>query len=276
VAVAFSLSSSAAFAQDGKGPMAAAAEQWEQGALTEAAPLYQKALDQGGLSPGDVVIAYSRIGTVAAASGKREAALSAFRVAAVIDPAFVLPAESGPVAKKLYDEARKAAQKQGGKLEITAEAPDRGDAGKGFTVKAKLPEAFAPVVDKIGIDVRDTLSKTPAWKSDLPAMAEVSFDVPGKAVPGGSTIVVRVSALDQHGNRWATYETRMKIREGKTDAVAEAAVPAETPDESGKKGSFWSTPWPYAIGGAVVVGAVATFLLTRPSSTVTVGAPQWR
>ena len=93
------------------------------------------------------VVRFSVIGTVAAASGKREAALSAFRVAAVIDPAFVLPAESGPVAKKLYDEARKTAQKQGGKLEITAEAPDRGDAGKGFTVKAKLPQKLQRQID---------------------------------------------------------------------------------------------------------------------------------
>ena len=258
--------------------MAEAADKWEQGALTDAEPLYQKALDQGGLGPSDVVIAYSRIGTVNAAMGKREAALSSFRVAAVIDPSFVLPAESGPVAKKLYEEARKAAQKQGGKLEITAEAPDRGEAGKGFTVKAKLPEAFAPVVDRIGIDVRDPLSKTGAWKSDQPATAEVTFDVPGKAVAGGTTLVVRVSALDTHGNRWASYEARVKVREAKTDTAIVGAErpPEEGEDEKKSKSGFWSSPWPYAIGGAIVVGAVATFFLTRPASNVTVGAPQWR
>lgn len=256
--------------------LAEAAEKWEQGALTDAAPLYEKALAQGGLFPPDVVIAYARIGTVAAASGKREAALSAFRVAAVIDPAFQLPAESGPIAKKLYEEARKQAQKQGGKLEISVEAPEKVDASKTFSVIAKVPEAFAPVVEKIGIEVRETTAKTPAWRGDQASVAQVSFDVPAKAVPGGTTLVVRVSALDQHGNRWAIADARVKVREGKT-VEAEPAAPVPT-DEGDKKkgGSFWGGPWPYVIGGAILVGAATTYFLTRPANNVTVGAPAWK
>jgi hypothetical protein len=44
-----------------------------------------------------------------------------------------------------------------------------------------------------------------------------------------------------------------------------------------KKGKgFWSSPWPWVIGGAIVVGTVATILMTRPTDSVDVKAPQWR
>jgi hypothetical protein len=264
-------------AAESKSALADAADKWEQGMLTEAAPLYEKALADGGLFPPDVVIAYSRIGTVHAAMGKKEAALSAFRVAAVIDPAFQLPAESGPIAKKLYEQARKDSAKHGGRLEITLEAPERAEGGKGFTIVAKVPESFAPVVEKLGIEVRDSLSKTPAWKSDQPSMASVSFDVPGKVVQGGTTLVIRVSALDQHANRWAMHESRIKVKESKTDAAAAVAEPPSgDEDENKSKKGFWSSPWPYVIGGVIVVGAVSTYFLTRPAEQVSVGAPAWR
>lgn len=257
--------------------LAQAAEKWEQGDITDAAPLYEKALSQGGMFPPDVVLAHARIGTVLAATGKKEAALNAFRVAAVIDPGFQLPAESGPVAKKLYEEARKQAQKQGGKLEVTVEAPERVDAQKPFTVTAKLPEAFAPVVDKIGIEVRDTATQKPGWKADQAATAQMTFDVPGKHVPGGTTLVIRVSALDSSGNRWAIADAKVRVKEGKSEPAIVADVPPEKDekDKPAKKG-FFSGPWPYAVAGAVVAIAIVGYAATRPSSHADVSAPQWK
>ncbi|RYF73070.1 MAG: hypothetical protein EOO29_27340, partial [Comamonadaceae bacterium] len=237
------------------GTLAQAAAKWEEAALTESAPLYEQALKEGGMFPSDVVIAYSRIGTVQALMKQRDSALSSFRVAAVIDPEFQLPSESGKLAKELYEKARKDAAKQGGRLEVTMEAPERVDAAKTFTVVAKIDEAFAPVVEKIGIEVRDTTAKSGGWKSDQPSTSSVTFEVPAKVVTGSTTLLVRVSALDQNGNRWAMKEARVKVREGKVVEVVEAPPPPEE-----KKKGFFSTPWPYAIAGALVVGAVAVFL----------------
>jgi hypothetical protein len=255
--------------------LAQASAKWDEGLLTEAEPLYKKALSDGGLFPTDVVLVFSRIGTVQALTKNKDAALSAFRNAALIDPAFQLPGESGPLARKLYEEARKGAAKLGGKLEISAEAPERVDAGKGFTVVAKVPETFTPVIEKIGIEVKDTMGKTIAFKADLPSAESVTFEVPGKHVPGSTTLLVRVSAQDQFGNRWAMQEARVKTREAKV--VEAPLVEAPSTDDKSKKGGFFSTPWPYVIGGAVLVaGGVSLFFATRSPSDINVGAPAWR
>ncbi len=257
--------------------LAQAAEKWELGAITEAAPLYEKALAQGGMFPPDVVLAHARIGTVLAASGKKEAALNAFRVAAVIDPSFELPAESGPAAKKIYEEARKQAEKQGGKLQISVEAPEKVDAQKGFTVTAKLPEAFAPVVDKIGVEVRDTATQKAGYKADQAATAEVKFDIPAKHVSGGTTLIVRVSALDGSGNRWAIADTKVRVREGKTELVPASDLSDKgEKDKPAKKGGFFSGPWPYAIAGAIVLAGIVGYAATRSPSHADVSSPQWR
>jgi hypothetical protein len=257
--------------KSGAATLAQAADKWEQAMLTEALPLYEQALKEGGLYPADVVVAYARIGTVQALKKNKEAALSSFRVAAVIDPQFQLPSESGKEARKLYEDARKAAAKQGGKLEIAGEAPERVDASKSFTVVAKVPEAFAPVVEKVGIEVRDSLGKGISWKSDQPSTTSVTFEVPGKFVPGATTLLVRVSALDQFGNRWATQELKVKVREGQVEAPPVAPV-----EEKKESGGFFSGPWPYVIGGAVLLVGVGAFLITRPANEVKVGAPTWR
>lgn len=254
--------------------LAQASAKWDEAMLTEAAPLYEKALKEGGLFPADVVVAYARIGTVQALLKQKEAALSSFRVAAVIDPEFQLPAESGKLAKEIYEKARKEAAKQGGKLEVATEAPERVDAAKPFSVTAKLPEAFAPVVDKLGIEVKDMAAKGNPWKAEQPSTSSVTFDVPGKQVRGGATLLVRVSALDQYGNRWATQEVKVKVREAKTDTAPVETAPTPPPEE--KKKGFFSTPWPYAIGGALLVAGVILFAATRPPSEVNVGAPAWR
>lgn len=256
-----------------KGTLAQAAEMWEQAMLTEAAPLYEKALKEGGLFPADVVMAYARIGTVQALLKQKEAALSSFRVAAVINPEFELPSESGKLAKSIYEKARKDAAAQGGKLEVSIEAPERVDANKSFQVTAKLDEAFAPVVEKIGIEVKDTMAKGKEWKTDQPSTASVTFDVPGRQVPGSTTLLVRVSTLDQYGNRWAMQEARVKVREVK---VVEAPAEPVAPQEEKKSKGFFSKPWPYAIGGALLLGGLVAFFATRSPSEVPVGAPAWR
>ena len=256
----------------------AASAAWERGDLDDATKQYQEALESGGLGPVAVLTAYARIGTYQAALGKAEAALSAFRLAASLDPDFQLPAESGPKAATLYQRARKDAAKLGGKLEIKAEVPTDVQPGHPFTVVSHLAESFAPLVDRIGIDVRDPVSGK-SWASASPAEATVQFEVPTRAVMPGANLVVRVDALDPKGNRFASSESHVKVSGGHVSYESVASM--DEPEEEVKKpkkagGGFWSSPWPYAIGGAIVLGTVGIYAATRPTSDVTVAAPTWR
>lgn len=254
----------------------AASQAWENGSLDEAAKAYEQAVNEGGLAPKEVLTAYARLGTYKAALGKQEEALSAFRLAASLDPEFELPNESGPKAAALYKKAHKEAEGLGGKLEIKAEVPTEAAPAKTFSVVAHLPEAFAPLVDRVAIDVKDTLTGQ-GWSSSAQADATVQFEVPSRAVPAGATLLVRVDALDVHGNRYASNEARVKVGGsragfGSMDEPMEEEAP---PKEEPKKG-FWHSPWPYAIGGGIVAASLVTFFATRPTDDVMVTAPRWK
>jgi hypothetical protein len=258
-----------------------AAKAWDAAELNRASDLYEKALQEGGLYPSDVLVAYARIGTVQAAMGQTNAALSAFRVAAALDPAFELPSEAGPKARNLYKQARSDAMKQGGKLEVLVEVPSSSAPDTEFIVTAHVSEAFAPLIQDMGISVRDpSVGSMKAWTTTKPAASAVSFEVPAKAVIAGANLLVRVDALDAHGNRWASTEKRVKV-----DQSAATASPmgggmnssrhGEDRHKESGQGGFWATPWPWIIGGAIVAGGVATYFLTRSPNEVTIQAPQW-
>lgn len=263
-----------------------AAKAWEEAELNKAADLYQKALEAGDLYPADVLVAYARIGTVLAAMGDRNAALSKFRVAAALDPTFELPSEAGPKAKAVYKQARQDAERQGGKLEITAEVPTQSASGAEFVVVARLAEAFAPLVVDIGITVQDpsiSTSTVKPWSTKKPAETQVEFEVPGKVVMAGANLLVRVDALDGYGNRWASTQARVKV-EGQASGYG-AIDPNDPFFDDGEKdtkkkkeedGGFWASPWPWVIGGAIIVGGTAAYFMTRPGDEVTVSAPTWK
>lgn len=272
-----------ALAQDEKPSLLVqASKAWEVADLNAAADLYDKALKEGGLFPADVIVAYVRIGTVRAAMGQNSAALSAFRVAAALDPSFELPSEAGPKAKSVYKKARKDAQQQGGKLEVVMEAPTQSAPGAEFVVIARVDEAFAPLIVDIGITVQDpsvSTSTIKPWSTKQPADTQVQFEVPGKVVMAGANLLVRVDALDSYGNRWASAQSRVKV-EGQSATYGalddeDFEEEEETKKEEDSDG-FWSSPWPWVIGGAILVGGAATYLMTRPSDEVLVSAPAWK
>ena len=273
-----------AHADDKPALLLQASKAWEEAELSKASELYDKALKEGDLFPADVLVAYARIGTVRAAMGEKNAALSAFRVAAALDPAFELPSEAGPKAKALYQQARKDAERQGGKLEITAEVPTQSSPGAEFVVVAHVAEAFVPLIVDIGITVQDPSvgsSRTKAWSTKKPADTKVTFEVPGKVVMAGANLLVRVDAMDGNGNRWASTQARVKV-EGRSGGYASYGSADDPFRDEGKKkdkkksDGFWGSPWPWVIGGAVVAGGVAAYFVTRPGDDVTVSAPAWR
>jgi hypothetical protein len=101
-----------------------------------------------------------------------------------------------------------------------------------------------------------------------------------------ASILVRVDALDRQGNRLASAEERVRVPEGGSAAVAagsgskggssaassSADRPADSDSGVRKGGGFWSSPWPYLIGGIAIASAgTAVYFGTRPTAQVAVG-----
>ncbi len=256
---------------------------WHQGELEKAQQLYQKALAVGGLEPQDVVIAYSRVGTVKAAMHDKNGALSAFRIAAAIDPKFELPADSGRVAKRLYAQARKEAARQGERLSLHVAVPDSVPANQPFTVETTIPSGFAVLVAKVEVTIEDPLTKK-KWRKSKPAEAALSFQFPSRVAIPGAHLKVHSRAVDSQNNAWAAADNVLKV-EGtrKINSMDEGQVSpfdesGHKKDKKGKGGGLFKGPVPWIVGGALVVGGivVGAVLATQSSSKVTVGSPTWQ
>jgi len=252
---------------------------WHQGELEKAKELYEQALAAGNLDPADVVIAHARVGTVKAALNDTNGALSAFRVAAAIDPNFELPAESGPKAKKLFQQARKEAQQQGSeKLSITLKAPDTIPANQGFTLETEIPPGFAVLVSEVVVAIEDPVSGK-KWKRKKNAEPSLTFDFPKRVAMSGARLKVRASAVDAQNNAWTITEGKIRVEgmRGSEGGMDDEAPPEPTKQpEKDKGGDFFSGPLPWIIGGALVVGGIVAYALTRKPDEVSVGAPSWK
>lgn len=256
---------------------------WHQGELEKAQKLYEKALAAGGLEPKDVVIAYSRVGTVKAALKDKNGALSAFRVAAAIDPKFELPADSGRAAKRLYEQARKEAAQQGERLSLHVAVPDNVPAHQPFTIETTIPSGFAVLVAKVEVTIEDPLTKK-KWRKVKPAEAALNFQFPGRVAIPGAHLKIHSRAVDGQNNAWASADNTLKV-EGtrKVNSMDDGVVsPFDSSDQKkGKKdkgGGIFKGPVPWIVGGALVVGAIVIGAVVASSSSnqVTVGAPSWQ
>ncbi|MEZ4220276.1 MAG: hypothetical protein R3B13_05045 [Polyangiaceae bacterium] len=250
---------------------------WHTAELEKAMKLYQDALNEGGLEPNEVVIAYSRIGTVKAAVGDKDGALSAFRVASSIDPGFELPADSGPVAKKLYQKAQaEAGQLGGAKLELTLTAPENIPPQKPFTVETAIPEGFAVLVAEVTVTIEDPATGK-RWKKKAASEPKLTFEFPKRVAIRGARLKVKAAAVDGQNNAWTVAETKIKV-EGVREMSEISDEPlAEKPKKKEEKSNFFSLdgPLPWIVGGAVLVGGVILYAATRPPDEVTVGSPTW-
>jgi hypothetical protein len=255
-----------------------ARDAWNNADFDVAPGLYKKALDQGGLARPDVVEAYARIGAAMAIAGKKREASRAFRRAALLDPGFEVPPEAGKVAAALAAAAR-TAQARSGTLSLDVQVPDQVDTGSAIGIDVTVRPARATPVAKIVVTTRDSLTA----RSDEQA-ASVSpgtaqhFDVPARLTLPDATLVVRVRAKDAHDNELVSAEKRVHVAPA---AVVPAPVavlgPAQSrpakKEESKDSGGFWSSPWPYVIGGTALAaaGGVTAWVLTRPTDNADVG-----
>ncbi len=258
---------------------------WERGSFVTAEPLYREAIEKGGLAPDELLEGYVRLGSMRASAGKKDQAVAAFRAAAILDATFSVPTEAGAKGATLAAQAKSDTSKFGS-IKLTIDAPKEAPAGKPVKVTAHLDAAHLKIVSRIGVVARDGTTGKEFTRETKPEDA-VDFEIPSELTLPNASIAVRVDALDSRANRLASAEDRIRVTgelapvaggaagaSGATGA-ANTTTPATTtpPDESPRKGgSFWSTPWPYIIGGVALAGAGAAFYFgTRPVETVSVG-----
>jgi hypothetical protein len=264
------------------GRVAFTAHRWK-----DAEALYKSALDHGGLAPQETLEAYVHLGAARAALGRHDLARVAFRQAALIDAHFKVPKEAGRHAAT-YAAAAKKEEARLGSIVLNATIPQSVPAAESFGVDATLDARHARVTTKIGILARDPLTGR-AWASSEVAATTVHFEVPADVVMPGATLVLRVDALDPHDNRLATREQRVRVEEAAPPPAvavlpgpqpASAAAPATftfttdgSRDKSAKHGGFWSTPWPYFLGGLVLAaGGAVTYYELHPTDDVSLAA----
>jgi hypothetical protein len=259
---------------------------WESGSFKTAEPLYREAIEKGGLAPDEVLEGYVRLGAIRARHGKKAQAIAAFRAAAILDAGFAVPPQAGTRGASYAARARKDTAKIGS-IKLKLDAPKETPAGKPFKVTAQLDAAHVEIVAKITLVAKDGTSAKEATL-EAPPKESVDLDVPSDLTLPNASILVRVDAVDSHANRLASAEERVKVPEA-APIVAAAPVPAAThppssavtpavgftppPDSDRRRGGgFWSSPWPYVIGGVALAGAgAAVYFGTRPSDDVSVG-----
>lgn len=248
---------------------------WDRGAFGAAEPLYREAIEKGGLAPNEVLEGYVRLGSIRASLGKKDSATAAFRAASILDADFSVPKEAGTAGARLAERAKKDMAKIGS-IELTIEAPKELEAGKPFTVTATLDKAHVPIISKIGLLAKDgTSGKELALEE--PTGETVTFEVSADVALPGASLVVRVDALDKQQNRLASAEARARVP-GEASPPKIAGGAGDTSGWLGKRppdkraSGFWSSPWPYVLGGVALAGAgTAVFFGTRPSENVSVG-----
>ncbi|WP_394848353.1 hypothetical protein LZC95_12925 [Pendulispora brunnea] len=263
---------------------------WGRGDFDVAEQQFAEALEQGGLPRKDVLKAHVYLGAARAVLGKRDRALAAFRIAATLDPSFKVPSEAGKKATLIADTARRQRSQP---VTLQAEAPADVGVGRPFRVEVSLVGSQSPIT-RVVLAVGD--SATSSYRTEQAASAHVAFDVPGRIATDGAALLVRVSGLDARGNEWVSSESNVRVEtetqgptplpiasvpppltneSAKSSAFRVSAAPATKDDHDSKSGGFWSSPWPYIIGGAVLAGAGAgAYFLLRPSDDVTVAPVQ--
>jgi hypothetical protein len=258
---------------------------WDRGSLETAEPLYREALEKGGLAPSEVLEGYVRLGSIRAALNKKDQALAAFRAASILDATFTVPPEAQQKGIQLADKAKKDTSKIGS-INLAVQVPKETAPGKSFKVTATLDKGHLPIVTKIGVTAKDG---TTGKEISLDAKPDesVEFEIGSDITLPGASILVHVDALDAHQNRLASAEERVRVPEN--GSAASTSASSSSPSSSNnlgrtidtkpgdqalrKGGSFWSSPWPYVIGGLAVAGVgTAVYFGTRPPENVNFGA----
>jgi hypothetical protein len=284
-------------------PLSRARGAWDRGEFDVAEPLYKEAVERGGLSPTETLDCLVHMGAARAVMGRKATALVAFRQAALLDPRFVVPREAGKKAVALANRARRD-EARFGAFQLHPDVPETTAAAAPFRVAVTTDGTHAALISKVAVSARDAFTNK-TFEATESAKTSVVFDIPATMSAPSSSLTVRFDALDAHDNRLVSIERKVKIA-GPVDAppVTLVTAPAATSAPPGepkakadpnawakpipparsekdrlasKRGDFWSSPWPYVIGGvALAAGGAAIYLGTRPTDDVTVGSASVR
>ena len=260
-----------AHAAPGSAALVKARQAWDDGELDQAERAYQEALDKGGLDRAATLESWVHLGAARAVLNNKSGALTAFRVALFIDESFSVPAEAGKKAIAAAESARKHPGRVG-TLHLSLNVPNDAPSGEAFAVNVMLDAGQAALITRLSLHVRDV---TTAKKYDFEEQpgTVVHFRVPASMTLPNASLKVEVDALDAHDNEMASAEERVTIRGTPISSVGTDTRP--TKDELHKSGGFWSSPWPYLIGGALLAagGATTAYFILRPT-TVSIGPAQ--
>jgi len=262
-----------AHAAPGTASLVKARQAWDDGELDQAERAYQEALDKGGLDRVTTLESWVHLGAARAVLGNKNGALTAFRVALFIDENFTVPAEAGKKAIAAAEAARKHPGRVG-TLHLSLNVPNDAPSGEPFAVNVMLDAGQAALITRLSLHVRDVTTSKRYDFEEQPGTV-VHFRVPASMTLPNASLKVEVDALDGHDNEMASAEERVTIR-GTPMASAENSGPFAHPhDELHKGGGFWSSPWPYLIGGALLAagGATTAYFILRPT-TVSIGPAQ--
>jgi hypothetical protein len=261
----------AAHAAPGSAALAKARQAWDDGELDQAERAYQEALDKGGLDRTATLESWVHLGAARAVLGNKSGAQTAFRVALFIDENFAVPTEAG---KKAIAAAAAARSHPGhvGMLHLSLNVPADAPSGEPFAVNVMLDAGQAALITRLSLHVRDVTTAKKYDFEEAPGTV-VHFRVPASMTLPNASLKVEVDALDAHDNEMATAEERVTIRGTPISSIGGETHPVK--DELHKGGGFWSSPWPYLIGGALLAagGATTAYFLLRPNQ-VSIGPAQ--
>lgn len=259
-------------------PSKAVADAWSKKDYQEAERLARRSIEDGNLSPREVVDSYVYLGSARAMQSKKAPAIAAFRAAGALDADFLLPADAGPKAVDFANTARSDVASLGS-ISFTAKVPKHLEPHTTFVVKATLDAAHLSLAKKMEMLARDGTSGK-EHQEEAPQPAEnTEYTIPLDLTLPGSVIKVRIDVLDRFRNRLASVEETIEVGGKTTEAGAAKPTSLDRLKEKDrkKKGGFWSSPWPYIVGGSLLLAAGAAsayYFWLRPADQITVGAPR--
>lgn len=243
-----------------------ARQSWDDAAFDKAEREYREALDKGGLDRASTLECWVHVGAARSILGKKSGALAAFRMALFIDDNFEVPREAGKKAVGLAETARRQVNRIG-TLRLSVSAPTETSSGDSFAVNVLVDDAQASVITRFSMHVMDTTTHK-TYDFEQAAAAVAHFRVPPSMTLPGASLRVEVAALDDHDNQLGTATSHVTVRD---TPITETHPSKDLLRTSG--GGFWSSPWPYILGGAALAagGATAAWFLLKPPDQVSVG-----
>lgn len=195
--------------------------------------LYLEALEKGGLTSREALQCWVQLGAARVALGHEKEARVAFRNAALLDPHFLLPKDTGRKTRAIADEMRRDARATG-TYQISVEAPETVQPNRPFHVTATMSAAHAALVSKVRLSALVPQSDDFFEKVEA-SSTTVGFDVPANVSVADQTILLRVEAVDAHDNKLVTVSARVKVAASGGAAAGGAAADggAEVPAEGG-------------------------------------------